>query len=99
MFVKFRKVDVYFSFLCDFNNGSIVYNYKLFFVNFRSLKILFYFYDIEINNQQIRRKDKLVVFYFQLGNLYFKYKLKLKFMNFLVFVENFYLKKYGIDVI
>ena len=65
----------------------------------RSLKILFYFHDLEINNQQTRRKDKLAVFHFQLGNLYSKYKSKLKSMNLLALVENLYLKKYSIDAI
>lgn len=50
MVVKFRKEDVYFSFLCDFNNGSIVYNYELFFVDNKSLKIFFYYDDFEIIN-------------------------------------------------
>lgn len=99
MLAKPRKVDVHSSLLCDFNNGSIVHNHKLFPVNPRSLKILFYFHDIEINNQQTRRKDKLAVFHFQLGNLYSKYKSKLKSMNLLALVENLHLKKYGIDAI
>lgn len=39
------------------------------------------------------------MFYFQLCNLYFEYRFRLKLINLLVIVEYRYLKKYGIDEI
>ena len=99
MLAKPRKVDVHSSLLCDFNNGSVVHNHELFSEDQKSLKILLYYDDLEITNQQTKRKHKLAMFYFQLGNLYSKYKSKLKSMNLLALVENLYLKKYSIDAI
>lgn len=97
MVAKPRKEDVHSSLLCDFNNGSIVHNHELFSVDHKSLKILLYYDDLEITNQQTKRKHKLAMFYFQLGNLYSEYRSTLKSINLLALVETCHLKKYGID--
>ena len=99
MVAKPRKEDVHSSLLCDFNNGSIVHNHELFSVDNKSLKILLYYDDLEITNQQTKRKHKLAMVYFQSGNLYSEYRSKLKSINLLALVETRHLKKYGMDAI
>ena len=94
-----RNEDQQSSLLCDFNDGSIMNNHELFSTDPHSLKIILYYDDLEITNQQTKRKHKLAMFYFQLGNLYSEYRSKLKSINLLAIVENEYLKKYGMDAI
>lgn len=50
MVVKLRKEDFYFSLLCDFNDGSIIYDYEFFFVDLYSFEIIFYYDDFKIIN-------------------------------------------------
>lgn len=65
----------------------------------QSLKVVLYYDDVEITNQQTRRKHKLSMFYFQLANLYPEYRSKLKSINLFAIVEYRYLTKYGMDEI
>ena len=85
--------------LHDFTDGSIVQCHERFSVDPQCLKIILYYDDLEITNQQTKRKDKLGMFYFQLCNLYPEYRSRLKSINLLAIVEHRYLKKYGIDEI
>ena len=99
MVAKPRKEDLHSSLLCDFTDGSILHEHGLFFVDPHSLKVILYYDDLEITNQQTKRKHKLAMFYFQLGNIYSEYRSKLKSINVLATVESRYLKKYGMDAI
>lgn len=85
--------------LCDFTDGIVVQNHELFSTDPQSLKIILYYDDVEVTNEQTRRKHKLAMFYFQLANLYPEYRPKLKSINLLAIVEYQLLKKQGIDKI
>lgn len=94
-----RNEDQQSSLLCDFSDGSIMKNHELFSTDPQSLKIILYYDDLEITNEQTKRKHKLAMFYFQLENLYSEYRSKLKSINLLAIVESRHLKKYGMDAI
>ena len=72
---------------------------QLFSVDRQSLKIILYYDDLDITNEQTKRKHKLSLFYFQLANIYPEYRSKSKSINLLAIVEYWYLKKYGPDKI
>lgn len=78
MVAKPRKEDPHSSLLCDFNDGSIIHDHELFFVDPYSLEIILYYDDFKITNQQTKRKHKLAMFYFQQGIIYSEYRSKLK---------------------
>ena len=94
-----KKEDLDSSLLCDFTDGSIIQTHGIFSIEPQSLKIILYYDDLEITNEQTKRKHKLAMFYFQLGNLYFEYRSKLKSINLLAITEQRLLKKYGMDEI
>ena len=94
-----RNENQHSSLLCDFNDGSIMKNHELFSTDPQSLKIILYYDDIGITNEQTKRKHKLAMFYFQLGILYSEYRSKLESINLLAIVESQHLKKYGMDAI
>lgn len=81
MVAKPRKEDPHSSLLCDFNDGSIIHDHELFFVDPYSLEIILYYDDFKITNQQTKRKHKLAMFYFQQGIIYSEYRSKLKSIN------------------
>lgn len=85
--------------LSDIMDGTTMQTHKLFSSDSQSLKIILYYDDVEITNEQTKRKHKMSMFYFQLANLYPEYRLKLKSINLLAIVEYQYLKKYGMDAI
>ena len=72
------------SLMCDFSNGTLMQSHELFSLDPHSLKIILYYDDVEITNDQTKLKHKMSMFYFQLANLYPEYR---------------YLKKYGIEAI
>jgi len=47
--------------LIDFADGTIVQQHKLFSFDHQSLKIILYYDDLEITNEQTKRKHKLSV--------------------------------------
>ena len=85
------------SLLHDFADGTVVQQHELFSVDRQSLKIILYYDDLDITNEQTKRKHKLSLFYFQLANIYPEYRSKSKSINLLAIVEYWYLKKYGPD--
>lgn len=85
--------------LSDIMDGTTMQTHKLFSSDSQSLKIILYYDDVEITNEQTKQKHKMSMFYFQLANLYPEYRLKLKSINLLAIVEYQYLKKYGMDAI
>ena len=87
------------SLLCDFANGTLVQTHELISVDHQSLKIVLYYDDVEITNEQTRRKHKLSMFYFQLTNLYKGLRFKLKSIYLLAIAEHRYVKTHGIDAI
>lgn len=48
------------SLLCDFTDGSILQTHGIFSIEPQSLKIILYYDDLEITNQQTNRKHKFV---------------------------------------
>ena len=89
------KEDLDSSLLCDFTDGSIIQTHEIFSIEPQSLKVILYYDDLEITNQQTKRKYKLAMFYFKLANLYSEYRSKLKSINLLEITEQRLLKKYG----
>jgi len=87
------------SLLHDFSNGTVIQDHPLFSIDHKSLKIIFYHDDVELTNEQTKRKHKMSMFYFRLGNILPEYRSKLKSINLLAIVEYRYLKKYGVEKI
>ena len=85
--------------LSDVTHGAFFAEHELFSCDPHSLKIILYYDDLQITNENTRRKHKLAMFYFQLANVYPEYRSRLKSINLLAITENKYLKKYGIDAI
>ena len=85
------------SLMCDFSNGTLMQSHELFSLDPHSLKIILYYDDVEITNDQTKRKHKMSMFYFQLANLYPEYRSKLKSIHLIAILEYRYLKKYGIE--
>lgn len=94
-----RVSEPHSTLLIDFVDGTVVQQHELFSFDHQSLKIILYYDDLEITNEQTKRKHKLSLFYFQLANIYPEYRSKLKSINLLAIVEYRYLKKYGLDEI
>ena len=77
--------------LSDVTHGALFAEHELFSCNPHSLKIILYYDDLEITNENTRRKHKLDMFYFQLANVYPEYRSRLKSINLLAVTENKYL--------
>ncbi|KAL9977562.1 hypothetical protein ACROYT_G014981 [Oculina patagonica] len=75
------------------DDGTVVQNHALYSTDPQSVKIILYYDDVEVTNEQTRRKHKLVMFYFKLANLY----PDLKSINFLAIVEYQLLTTHGMD--
>ncbi|KAL9977563.1 hypothetical protein ACROYT_G014982 [Oculina patagonica] len=75
------------------DDGTVVQNHALYSTDPQSLKIILYYDDVEVTNEQTRRKHKLVMFYFKLANLY----PDLKSINLLAIVEYQLLTTHGMD--
>lgn len=73
-----REPERHFSLLHDFSNGTVSQDHPFFSVDHKRLKIIFYYDDAELTNEQTKRKQKMSVFYFQLGNIIPQYRGKLK---------------------
>lgn len=56
--------------LSDVTHGALFVKHELFSCDPHRLKIILYYDDLEIANENTRRKYKLAMFYFQLANLY-----------------------------
>ena len=73
-----QEPERHFSLLHDFSNGTVLQDHPFFSIDHKRLKIIFYYDDVELTNEQTKRKQKMSMFYSQLGNIIPQYRGKLK---------------------
>ena len=83
----------------DLSDGTFVQSHPLFSTDDRSLKILLYYDDVNVANPLTNKMHKIGFFYYQLANIDYKYRSKLKSIHLFATCSVNYIKKYGIDSI
>lgn len=66
------------GYLQDFNDGLFVSNHPLFSTDDHALKLLIYYDDMNVANPMTNKIHSLGLFYYQLVNINFVYRSKLK---------------------
>lgn len=87
------------GYLQDFNDGLFVSNHPLFSTDDHALKLLIYYDDMNVANPMTNKIHSLGLFYYQLVNINFVYRSKLKSIHLFAISKKEYIKKFGINKI